>query len=218
LKKNSFMLMMAMIIIAISISYLAINKYKENGEKEEFIKYMTGSKDLDDYEKATYKERKKIAENSQAMKDMKDMFDDIKMPNIDIITKEENKIQTKTKQGTLNPEIIYDAGGNSLKGLSKGVAINARYITNTQTDEEENYYKCQKENSELKIKLDKRRINYTVLIKEKLKTKNIFLTKEETLIENKILREIAISNGIIEEERKKEEINAKEELLNQMKN
>lgn len=130
-------------------------------------------------------------------------------------------LQLKATQGNLNPEIFYDAMGNALKAGAKGVAINARYITNTQTDEEKNYYKCQKENEEIKRKLDERKINYSILIKEKIKTNKIFLTKEETIIENQILRQIAKSNEIYIEEEKinnKAKNKAKNDLLNQMRN
>lgn len=129
-------------------------------------------------------------------------------------------LQVNATQGTLNPEIFYDAMGNALKAGAEGVASGARYITNTQTDEEKNYYKCAKENEEIKRELDKRKINYNLIIKQKIKSKGIFLTKEETITENQILKEISRNNGITVEEENinnTEENKAKNDLLNQMK-
>jgi len=69
--------------------------------------------------------------------------------------------------------------------------------------------------------LDKRKINYNLIIKEKIKSNRIFLTREETIIENQILKEISKSNGIYVEEEKvdiEEKNKVKNNLLNQMKN
>lgn len=82
LNKNTI-LIAGIVVIAISVSYLAFQKYSEKREMEKALQYMTGYDNVDEYMKASSKEKLKRIDKSKMMKDT------------DIILKESFKKQTE---------------------------------------------------------------------------------------------------------------------------
>ena len=132
-----------------------------------------------------------------------------------------NAIETKD----IN-EIIINQTISQVKAVGKNIVNmfeNPPIID--QISNKRSYSDYQKENNKLKIQLKEKNINYEPLIKkelyrhQELNSKSIFPSREKLVIENKILRELAINNQIIKDinvkgnENKKK---AKEELKKQM--
>lgn len=95
LKKNTI-LIVATVIISISISYLAISKYRENRMNDEFIEMMFGTSDPDEIKEHVKTSLKEMTQSiNKSNEKMINQISNIKVPVIDFGKQERERTQKK---------------------------------------------------------------------------------------------------------------------------